>query len=108
MPSELRVLFVTIAADQADAFVTKLCEERLVACGNVLPGARSHYWWQGELCHDDEAVVLMETVADRLDAAMARAIELHPFDVPKVVALKPDAVNQPYLDWAHAETRPKS
>jgi periplasmic divalent cation tolerance protein len=106
MASDLRILFVTIGADDVDAFVSTLCRERLVACGNILPQVRSYYWWDGELQQDAEAIVLMETVADRVDAAMARAAELHPYEVPKIVVLKPDAVNAPYFEWARAQTRP--
>lgn len=104
--SDIRVLFVTIGPDQADQYVRALCRERLVACGNILPGVRSHYWWEGEVQSDEEAVVLMETSAERLDDAMRRAQELHPYDVPKIIAFDPEAVHAPYADWAIAQTRP--
>jgi periplasmic divalent cation tolerance protein len=105
MSDEIRVLFVTIAPDKAEAFADAICRARVVACVNVLPGVRSHYWWQGELCHDDECVLLMETAADRLDAAMQTIAELHPYDTPKIVALEPAAVSQAYAAWCIAETR---
>jgi periplasmic divalent cation tolerance protein len=104
--SEIRVLFVTIAPEKADAFAQTLCRERIVACVNVVPGVRSHYWWQGELNHDDECVLLMETAADRLEAAIERIAALHPYDTPKIVALQPDAVNAGYAKWCVSETRP--
>lgn len=102
--SELRIVLVSIGADDADAFVRTLCEERLVACGNILPQVRSHYWWNGVLEQDAEALVVMETVAERLEAAMTRAAQLHPYDVPKIIALSPEAVHEPYLAWAREQT----
>lgn len=103
--SQVRVLFVTIPEDKADAYVRALCEERAIACGNIIRGVRSHYWWKGELCEDAEAVVLMETARDRLDYAMERALALHPYECPKVIALEPAAVANAYTSWVLAETR---
>jgi periplasmic divalent cation tolerance protein len=101
---DIRVLFVTIPAPKADGYVQQLCRERVVACGNILPGARSHYWWKGELCHDEEAIVLMETAAGRLAEAMERAVALHPYECPKVIALCPSAVHQAYGAWVVEQT----
>ncbi len=85
----------------------RLVEERLVACANVLPGARSFYWWEGKVCDDAEAVLWMETTAERLPAAAKRLRELHPYSVPKIVAFAPDSVNGDYAAWARAETTPR-
>jgi periplasmic divalent cation tolerance protein len=103
--ADIRVLFVTISPEAADAFVRTLVEERVVACGNILPGARSHYWWQGELCHDEECILLMEAPADGLDETMARVRALHPYDTPKIIALDPAAVLDDYARWVLTECR---
>ena len=105
-PSDLRILLMTCPPDQAEPLLAALLGERLIACGNVLPDVLSRYWWQGELCRDREALVIMETAADRLPAAMARLAALHPYEVPKLLALTPGEVHRPYLEWALAVTRP--
>jgi periplasmic divalent cation tolerance protein len=102
----MRVLFSTAPPDVAPELVRTLVAEHLVACGNVLEGARSFYFWDGALQDDREAVVFMETAADRVDDAVARLRELHPDDVPKIVVLRPDSVTDDYLAWARAQTRP--
>ena len=101
----MRVVFCTAPPDAAPHLVKTLVEERLIACGNVIPGVRSFYWWEGEVQDDEEAVLFMETAAERVDQMMARLRELHPYDVPKIVALEPDAVNAEYLAWARKETQ---
>ncbi len=103
--ADIRLLFVTIPPPAADDFVQTLCRERLIACGNIVSGVRSHYWWEDRLCSDDESIVFMETAADRVDQAMARITEIHPYDCPKIVVLDPDRVNDPYTAWVLAETR---
>jgi periplasmic divalent cation tolerance protein len=98
----MRVLFCTAPVDAAPQLVRRLLEEKLIGCGNILPGARSLYWWQGAIQDDAEAVIWMETTAQRVDAAIARLAQLHPYDVPKIVALDPAAVNEPYGAWLRA------
>lgn len=83
---------------------TRLLEERLIGCCNIVPGVRSLYWWEGELCRDEEVVMFMETTADRIEAATARLAELHPYDVPKIVVLDPESCDPRYLDWLRAVT----
>lgn len=107
MTDAIRVVFVTHPDEGAEAFVRTLCEERLIACGNVVAGARSQYWWDGKVEADSEAAIWMETAADRLPEAMRRIEALHPYDCPKIVATEPVAVNAGYAEWVVAETRPR-
>ena len=61
----MRILFATCSAQEADALVETLLEERLIGCANVVPGVRSHYWWEGEICHDEEVLLFMETADEK-------------------------------------------
>ena len=106
-PDDLRILFVTIPPADAQRVVGTLVEERLIACGNVMPGARSCFRWEGKVCHEEEAVLFMETTVQRLPAATQRLRALHPYSVPKIIALRPDSVNADYAAWAVRETTPE-
>jgi periplasmic divalent cation tolerance protein len=103
--SEARLIYSTVP-DQAcgDTISRSLVEERLAACTNLLPGMRSCYRWQGELCQDDEFVLLIKTVAGRVDACLARLAELHPYDEPCGLVLPAVGGLPGYLDWISAET----
>ena len=101
----MRILFVSCSAEGAEALATRLLEERLVGCCNIVPGVRSIYWWEGELCRDEEVVMLMETTAELAEAATARLQELHPYDVPKIVVLDPERCDPRYLEWLRDVTR---
>jgi periplasmic divalent cation tolerance protein len=101
----MRVVFVTCPPDQADRLVKTLLEERLIACGNIVPGVRSHYWWEGKVCTDDEAILLMETARDRVAALMARLLEIHPYKTPKIVTFAVEEHAEAYYAWVQAMTR---
>ncbi|MGH1340585.1 MAG: divalent-cation tolerance protein CutA [Nannocystales bacterium] len=104
-PTEaLVVLFLTIDEEHADAFARAAIEQRLVACVNLMPGARSIYRWEGQVCEEREVLLWMEAPergsAQRIEALAA----LHPYDTPKVVALPASAVHEPYRAWCIAQT----
>ena len=99
-------LVVTTCPDErtGEAIVRALVEERLAACGNIITGARSIYWWQGRVETEAECLVLLKTRAPLLDQVAHRLDELHPYDVPELLALRVDRGATAYLDWVVEET----
>lgn len=54
---------------------------------------------------DSEVLLLVKTCADRLDALAAAITQLHPYELPEILALTPSAGLPAYLDWIRAQTR---
>ena len=99
------VVMTTVAsADEAVSLVRSLLDRRLVACGTLLPGARSLYRWEGKIADEQEVVVLLKTRSARLDALESAFAELHPYKVPELLALPVNAGLDKYLAWITAET----
>lgn len=92
-------------ADTAQRLARILVEERLAACVSLLSGAVSTYRWQGRVEQATEVQLLAKTPADRRDALMARLAELHPYELPEILAVETAAGLPAYLDWVTAETR---
>ena len=100
-----RVVLVTAPSqDVAEVLAKDLVERRLAACVNILPGVTSVYHWQGEVHRDNESLLVAKTSAEALPQLMKRIAELHPYDVPEIVALDTSAVHPPYADWIVANT----
>lgn len=95
----LIVLVTTPSAEQAAALARSLVEEGLAACGNVLPGVRSIYRWQGAVCDEQEALLVLKTQRAAFEALRARVVALHPYECPEVIALPIEAGHAPYLAW---------
>lgn len=91
--------------DTAQRLARILVEERLAACVSLLPGGVSTYRWQGLVEQTTEVQLLAKTPADRRDALMARLAELHPYELPEILAVETAAGLPAYLDWVTAETR---
>lgn len=94
-------------AAAAAAAARTLVEERLAACVNILGPVASVYRWQGAIEEATEIAALVKTAADRVEAATARIVALHPYDTPAVLALPVDATGThgPFAGWITAQTR---
>jgi periplasmic divalent cation tolerance protein len=99
------VVLTTVASDdEALRLVRALLDRRLIACGTVLPGARSIYRWQGKIADEREVIVLLKTRSARLEALKEAFAELHPYNVPELLALSVEAGLDRYLEWINGET----
>lgn len=101
----MRIILTTTPADEAPKLARALLEERLIACCNILPGATSMYWWNGEITTDAEALLLIKTAAERVTPVMDRILELHPYDVPEVVVLPVETAFEGYARWVRESCR---
>lgn len=90
--------------DVGRRLVRQLVERRLIACGNVLPGATSIYRWKDAIEETPEAVILMKTRVEKWEELKQVFPALHPYDVPELIMVPIMGGHQPYLDWLSAET----
>jgi len=84
----------------ADALVT----EGVAACVNVLAECGSVYRWQGKVEHASEVPLLIKTTRaayPRLESALR---ELHPYELPEIIALPVSAGLPEYLNWVAEQT----
>jgi len=104
---QARIVFCTCpSAEIAERIARTLVEGHLAACVNAIAGVVSTYRWKGAVEVDDEVLLLIKTTAERLEALQARLIDLHPYEVPELLAIEPVVGSAPYLAWLERETRP--
>ena len=106
--TEVLIVFTTFAKEEDAARVARqLVEERLIACANLLPGARSIYRWKEGVQDEREVVVLMKTRKQDWTALLSRLHELHPFDTPECVAVRVAAGAPKYMAWLDEALAPE-
>ena len=99
MEGRIVVLCTVPTLETAERIAQAVVERRLAACVNVVPGLVSIYRWKGALQRDEERLLIVKTRAERFEALRAAIVELHPYEVPEVVALPVIAGHAPYLTW---------
>ncbi|HHP8097324.1 divalent-cation tolerance protein CutA, partial [Klebsiella pneumoniae] len=80
--------------------------ERLAACVNLLPGLRSVYRWQRKVEAAAEVLLLVKTSAEAYPALQERLRQLHPYELPELLAVEAASGLPEYLQWLAAESRP--
>ena len=101
------VALVTAPSPEKAAEIARtLVEEGLAACGNVVPGVRSIYRWEGKVQDDAEALLVLKTERRLVPALQARLPELHPYQVPELLVVPVEDGLAPYLEWVAASVRP--
>jgi periplasmic divalent cation tolerance protein len=99
------VLTTLPSPDEARRVAGILVGERLAACGSVLPGVESVYWWEGRVTTGQEALLVLKTPVVRYPDLEARLRTLHPYEVPEILRLGVDAGWPPYLEWVSDSVR---
>ncbi len=85
--------------EQARQIGTVLVERQLAACVNLLPAVESIYRWQGKVEKADEVLAVFKTTAAVFPAFEKSLTELHPYEVPEIIAVQPAAVAETYTAW---------
>lgn len=108
MSARVVALSTVGSAEDAERVARALVERRLAACVNVVAGVVSVYRWKGEVCRDEERLLVIKTRADRLEALREALVELHPYEVPELVSLPITGGHAPYLAWLDESVAPSS
>jgi periplasmic divalent cation tolerance protein len=104
MTDAMLVLTTLPNADAAAEMAKHIVDERLAACANLFPAVRSIYKWQAKVEDQNEILVLFKTRQEHFERLKSRILELHPYEVPEVLAIPVEQAYQPYLEWLARET----
>ena len=101
------IVLVTLpSVEKAAELARTLVEERLAACGNILPGVRSIYSWEGRVQDEQEVLLILKTASSSFDALRQRVASLHPYSCPEVISLEITEGHAPYLEWIRQNVGP--
>ena len=91
-------------AETAERLARTLLDRKLAACINILPGIKSLYTWKGASESAEEFLLLIKTLSNAYQAVEQAILELHPYELPEIIAV-PIAAGLPgYLAWVTENT----
>jgi periplasmic divalent cation tolerance protein len=103
------LLVITNLPDRASAetLANALVGARAAACVNILAPCRSVYRWKGAVETAEEHPLFAKTTRDRYAVLERIVLELHPYELPEIVAVPIGGGLPAYLEWVAAGTRPE-
>jgi periplasmic divalent cation tolerance protein len=99
MTDKVIVLVTCGSAGEAKKVARAVVEQRLAACGNIVPRMHSIYRWKGKVESAGETLIIFKTSRRRFPALRRAVQRLHSYDTPEIVALPVAAGAQKYLAW---------
>jgi len=94
-------LVYSTCANRADAvsIADNLLKENLIACANISGEMTAMYMWQGVQKQESEFVLLAKTHANLVDRVIENIKQLHPYEVPCIMAWPAPKGFLPFLQW---------
>jgi periplasmic divalent cation tolerance protein len=92
--------------ESAHRIGSRLVEERLAACAQVVGPVSSVYRWQGEVETAAEWYCHLKTTTARVPGMVSRIRELHPYETPEIIALPVAEGDPAYLRWIEESVLP--
>lgn len=83
----------------ANSLARELIDQQLAACVNVLPEVHSTYRWEGAVCVESEALMVIKSTTERQDELKRAVLSKHPYDTPEFVVLDTQEVSEKYAHW---------
>jgi periplasmic divalent cation tolerance protein len=100
----IQIITTTASADDARRIARALVERRLAACVQIVGPIESVYRWQGQVETAAEFQCWIKSRPELYEAVEQLICELHPYDVPEILAVPVSGGNSAYLEWLRQET----
>lgn len=83
----------------------RLLEQGLAACISIVPGAESHYVWEGRREIAEECLLFIKTAEEKWTNLSDVIRQLHPYECPEILRLDVTDGWKGYVDWVIASCR---
>jgi periplasmic divalent cation tolerance protein len=108
MTDKIVVLTTCGSQEHADKLARHLVDQRVAACVNVLPKARSIYRWKEKVEEASEWMLIIKSRRDLFAALRIEIQKLHTYEIPELIALPVVDGSEPYLVWFDAQLTAKA
>jgi periplasmic divalent cation tolerance protein len=104
----ITILITSSSEEEAGKIGKTLVEEKLVACANIIPKIRSIFSWKGEICDENEVLMILKSKESLFQQIEDRVKTLHSYEVPEIIALPIHLGSEDYLNWIDEVTNDHS
>jgi periplasmic divalent cation tolerance protein len=82
-----------------------LIKYRLAACVSAVDKVESTFSWDGEIAKEKEVLLIIKTLRVNFERIKEVISDLHPYQVPEIIALPIVDCSKEYLQWLVHETQ---
>ena len=94
------IILTTASSDkEAEIIGSKLINNKLAACVNIIPNIKSIYRWEGKINEDSEYLLIIKTVKRAEEDVFENIRKLHSYDTPEMISIPITGGVKSYLNW---------
>ena len=94
------IVYCTVPDEKIAQEISRtIVTEGLCACVNQISKVKSYYIYEGEFCEDNELLLLMKTAPSHYKKLEKRLKELHPYELPEIIATSITEASSEYKSW---------
>ncbi|MCD8378274.1 MAG: divalent-cation tolerance protein CutA [Candidatus Gastranaerophilales bacterium] len=100
------VIYCTVPDKRAAKEISKyIIKHHLAACVSAVDRIESVFSWDGETEKEKEILLMIKTIRTNFEKIKVLITELHPYNVPEIIAVPIVDCSKEYLQWLVHETR---
>ena len=106
MNNEKIIVYITASSvEEGSKIARHLIEKKLAACCNIIPEIRSIYRWEGKVCDDKEALIIVKTLQKTFKKLVEEVRKIHSYSVPEIICSKIEDGFKDYMNWIENEVK---
>lgn len=103
--SIIKLVLITVPNAEIAANISRtLVEKKLAACIQTVSGISSMYWWKGKIEKENEILLMVKTVSEKLTELEKVVTSLHPYEIPEIIVIDIPQASEAYLNWVKETT----
>lgn len=80
-------------------FTSQIVWSKLAKCVNKINYVKSTFFWEWKIKNEKEVILLIKAKKEKQEKLVKFIESKHPYDVPEILTLSPQSVNEAYLKW---------
>ena len=100
------LIYITTKDKPEAVFIAReLLAKKLIACANITDGVTSIYEWDGRLCEENEAVMILKTKKSLFESVKEEVLKLHSYDNPAILRIDVSSASEKFAAWVASQTK---
>ena len=105
MKEYIQVFTTTEKKEDAKKIAKALAEKRLAGCIQIVGPIGSIYWWKDKVETAEEWLCFIKSKKSLYDELEKVIKEIHPYEVPEIIAMPIVRGSKDYLEWLKNELK---
>jgi len=100
----MRLVITTCSIDKSQKLIDEILKSKLAGCANKTE-VDSKFWWKRKIDEQKECMIIFKTREELVEKLFKKIKEIHPYDIPEIIEIKVEKVNDEYLKWLKDVTK---